>query len=198
MSEEQFTKIGQAYITEHPSIYRSIRWFGRDFSAFIRKNSDMDQFAFLAEMAAFEWALITAFDSINSSTLSEADIQTIPPDQWAGLQFKMHSSLQLMDFSWNVVAIWKSIQTGRKKYAKIRKQARPITWMIWRQALEIYFHPLQADESWALYAAQSGQSFGEICEGLNQWVSQEELVLHAATLLKSWVLRGLIEAIEVN
>lgn len=194
MGEEQFTKIGQAYIGKHPSIYRSIRWFGQNFSAFIRN----DHAPFWAEMAAFEWALVTAFDAANSVTVDTTNMQAIAPELWTRLQFKMHSSLQLLDLSWNVIPIWKSIRAGRKKYARIKQYARPITWMVWRQGLETYFHPLKPSESWALYAAQSGQFLGEICEGLSQWASQEQVVLYIATLLKSWVHRGLIEAIEIH
>jgi hypothetical protein len=36
------------------------------------------------------------------------------------------------------------------------------------------------------------RSFGDICEGLCQWVSEEEAGQRAASLLKTWIQLGLL------
>ncbi|MGC1955149.1 MAG: hypothetical protein WA970_21745 [Gammaproteobacteria bacterium] len=50
-------------------------------------------------------------------------------------------------------------------------------------------------EAWALDAARHGESFGALCAGLCQWVGEAQAAAHAASLLRTWIVEGLVTAV---
>jgi hypothetical protein len=44
---------------------------------------------------------------------------------------------------------------------------------------------------------QSEKTFSEICEGLCEWVTEEQVAMHAATLLKRFINDEIITAIII-
>ena len=99
LGHEAFEGLAFEYIDKFPSTYRSIRWYGDDFSAFLKENGD----GFLAELAEFEWKMTLAFDAADEESLKIEQMAAIPPEAWANLRFQAHASLQLMNFNSNVV-----------------------------------------------------------------------------------------------
>ena len=43
----------------------------------------------------------------------------------------------------------------------------------------------------------NGLTFGEICEGLCQWIAEDNAGVHAASLLKGWITTGLISNVII-
>jgi hypothetical protein len=43
-----------------------------------------------------------------------------------------------------------------------------------------------------------GLSFGELCEGLCQWVPVEEVGMRAATYLKNWIQKGMLSKLLIT
>lgn len=195
LGTEKFNDWCIQYIENHPSNYRSIRWFGDSFSKFIQ--TIQPQNSSWHELAAFEWALSTAFDAPDLPCLTEVALQNIPPESWAEIRFQFHPSLQIKKFDWPVITAWKALQYEQKRI-KIKKHQEPSTWMIWRQNLEPCFIRLKDYERLALEAAQQGVSFGEICENLSSVFPEDQVILQCAKLLKSWVNHNLITAITIE
>jgi hypothetical protein len=195
MGENKFDHYSQDYVLNNPSNYRSIRWFGRDFSDYLKTVQNPERL-FWSELAKFEEALNTAFDAKDTESITESTLQNIPPDKWAGMTFEFHASVMMIDFTWNAPTAWKAAQQNRK--AKPKKYKKSQTYLIWRHDLEPCFHKLNVGEAWALATAQQKIPFAELCEGLSTWASQDKLILYAAGLLKSWIHRGLITRLELN
>lgn len=72
----------------------------------------------------------------------------------------------------------------------------PVAWLVWRQDLLTYFRSLNVDEAWALDALRRGETFAAICEGLTEWIDAQNVAVHAAGLLKQWLIDGLISEIR--
>jgi len=71
-----------------------------------------------------------------------------------------------------------------------------VRWLLWRQNLQNYFRSMTAEEAAALDSAQRGETFGEICAALSDWLPEEEIPLRAASLLATWADSGIIVAIH--
>src|SRR5688572_30631731 len=56
LGTEEFQKMSRDFIDAHPSHYRSIRWYG-DLLPLFLKNYYKNAYAFLAELADFEWKM---------------------------------------------------------------------------------------------------------------------------------------------
>ena len=86
---------------------------------------------------------------------------------------------------------WQAI-TDELAPTKPQQNTSDVGWILWRKALMNQFSSLSADELWAIDAMINGLTFGEICEGLCQWIDESDAGMRAASLLKGWITEGLI------
>jgi hypothetical protein len=197
LGTENFDALAGQYIDAHPSTYKSIRWYGCELSAFLKDHHDYQDYPYLAELADFEWAMTLVFDAADSTVLQIEDMAYIPTDAWMMMKLRATPSVHRLNFLWNVVPIWQSISDDKDPEDPIvAGSATP--WIIWRHNLMSRFCSLSADEAYALDAVLNQKTFGEICEGLCQWVTEEEAGMHAASLLKGWIQSGLIATITLD
>jgi hypothetical protein len=212
LGDDDFDTMGHAYIAAHPSANFSLRWFGDQLSEFLRTSEPYSKYPVFTEMAAFEWAKSDAFDAADSTVASIHDMAAIPADAWPGLRFVPHPSLRRLDLHWNVPTVWKEIDAaqGRGSVAggrmpgatagqeppALEQSDYPVAWLVWRQDLLTYFRSLNVDEAWALDALRRGETFAAICEGLTEWIDAQNVAVHAAGLLKQWLIDGLISEIR--
>jgi len=195
LGEEEFETIGYSYIDAYPSSLRSIRWFGDKFALFLQNHPDYINRPELSELAKVEWILGMVFDAQDAPVLQVEALGTIPPDAWSSLCFKSHPSLQRINLSWNVVQIWKALKEG-EPIPTVQKCDAPTLWVFWRSDLINKFCSVQESEAFALDAMIRGATFEEICESLCTWIDEDAVGVHAAGLLKGWILAGFIEDVK--
>jgi hypothetical protein len=142
-------------------------------------------------MAALEWAMSEAFDAPDSPGVGLDAMASIPPEAWPEMRMALHASVHRLDLRWNVPAIWKAIKEEQvPEETSAGEWPRP--WLVWRQDLKIFFRSLSVDEAWAIDAVRQDQTFASICEGLVEWIDAQNVALHAAGLLKRWMIDGMI------
>ena len=190
LGTEEFNKLATYYIEAHPSSYRSIRWYGNLLSDFIKKN--FEQYPYLAELADFEWKMTLAFDAADEERVLIEEMSIVPPEDWVHLQFMLHSSLQRINYFWNVIPLWQAL-THDKELPGLQQSPEAIGWVLWRSPeYIIQFYSLSQEEAWALDNLSQGVPFGSLCEGLCQWIEPEEVGMHAASFLKGWIQKGML------
>lgn len=186
LGDKKFSALAHEYIQSEPSCFKSIRWYGAHFCKMFATSDSYH------ELAIFEWLLTEVFDAENAKPVTIESMAAIPFDAWPTLTFQLTPSLRRMDFSWNIVPVWKAF------YEKTRspklKQVFPHTpWILWRKQLETQFCSLPKEENYFLDALQRGKNFGNICEGLSDFVKkQEDIPTQAAIILKKFLDAGLI------
>ncbi|WP_133137147.1 DNA-binding domain-containing protein [Legionella rowbothamii] len=196
LGTEEFNHLARAYLREHPSSFRSIRWFGDNLAAFIHTN--YPQYPYLSELTDFEWNMTLAFDAAEAPVVSVADMAAVPPEAWANLQFVLHPSVQRLNYLWNSVSLWQALAHDHD-LPELQQQVETSAWILWRTPeLMIQFCSLSLDEAWALERLAQGASFGLVCEGLCQRIDEEEVGMRAASYLKNWIQRGLLSALLIK
>ncbi len=190
LGDEQFEELAFDYLAEYPSHFRSIRWFGDHLSPFLSQQEKYKAFPFLSELAQFEWTQTLVFDAKNSEILQLEELGLIPPESWGSMTFELHPSVHRLTFSWNVPPIWQALSDETTPPEPI--QTPNTAWILWRQELVTHFCSLSEEEAFGLDALMKGNSFEKICEGLCQWVEEDQAAMKAASLLKGWILAGLI------
>jgi hypothetical protein len=193
LGDAELEAVALGYIDRHPPRHFSLRHFGARMASYLASDPELGSHPHLSELAALEWALIEAFDAPDLTPLSQAEIASVPPDDWAGMRLELHPSLQRLDLRSNAPALRSTFNEGRAMPAPTLAATRT-PWLVWRKDLETYFRPLASDEAWALDAAGRGSPFAAICEGLCEWVPEEEAPRRAAGLLSRWVTDGLVTA----
>jgi hypothetical protein len=193
LGDDLFMALGHAYVAAHPSVFRSIRWYGRELAQFMAHSPPYDE-PILAEVAQLEWTLAEVFDARDVEPLRRADLSAVAPSAWGDLQFTFHPSLRRLSFKWNTAAVWKAMSADETPPRPAPTEA-PVPWLLWRQNLQNYFRSMTGVESAALDSALRGRSFAMICEDLSTLLSIDEVPAAAATLLGNWADSGIIVAI---
>jgi hypothetical protein len=195
LGDEVFSALGEGFVAAHPSVYRSIRWYGAELSQFLLDNAPYAEQPILAELALLEWTLAEVFDAPDAEPVGRAAFSAIDPEAWGELRFEFHPSLRRLFLQWNTAAVWQALSSGEAPPdPQCADAAAP--WLVWRQNLQNYFRSMPADEAVALDCALRGDSFAEICEALAEWLAEDGIPLRAAGLLGVWADSGIIVAVR--
>jgi hypothetical protein len=194
LGDEAWVELGQAYVAAHPSIFRSIRWYGRELADFMASRAPYSEVPILSEVALLEWTLAEVFDATDAQPLQRAQLSAVAPSAWGSLTLQFHPSLRRLTFSWNTAAVWKAMSADETP-PRPEIAAAPIRWLLWRQNLQNYFRSMNAVESAALDIALRGGDFAQICEGLSALLPPEEIPAAAASLLGAWADSGIIVSV---
>ena len=191
LGDEAWVALGEAYVAAHPSVFRSIRWYGGELADFLARCPPFADEPILAEVALLEWTLAEVFDARDAEVLQRAALAAVDPSAWGALTFQFHPSLRRLEFSWNTAAVWKAMSRDETP-PRPEPAAAPAPWLLWRQNLQNYFRSMSGAESAALDSALRGRSFGEICEDLSALLPDDEIPAAAAGLLGTWADSGIL------
>ena len=194
LGTDAFREMVLRYIAAHPSEHPSVRWFGRHLAGFLALPPYAEH-PELAEMAQFEWAWAHAFDAADVAAAGPDVMTEVAPEAWAGLRVTAHPSLQRLDLSYNVPALFEAATRDDAPPPLVR-ESEPLAWMLWRRELIVHWRSQAADEAWALSSALAGQTFGDLCAGLCGWHAPDAVPLRAATLLRTWLEDGLLSGVD--
>jgi hypothetical protein len=197
LGDEAWLVLGEAYVAAHPSVFRSIRWYGGELADFLARCPPFGDEPILAEVALLEWTLAEVFDAQDAKGLQRAALAAVAPSAWGDLTFQFHPSLRRLEFSWNTAAVWKAMSADETP-PRPEPGVAPVPWLLWRQNLQNYFRSMSGAESAALDAALRGRSFGEICEDLSALLPEDEIPAAAAGLLGTWADSGILVGIGVG
>ncbi len=191
VGDERFAQLASDYIDDNPSQHFSLRYFGHQLSTWLANYSLTQSFPIIAEMTAFEWSLREAFDAADELASTIDDLKTVPPEQWDNLVFTFHPSVQRINLHWNTPQLWKVIDENTDQI-EIEKADYPTGWLIWRKDLKTWFRSMEVDEAWAVDQIMQGNNFSTICNGLTEWVDEENAAQRAVGFIQNWLEHGLL------
>jgi hypothetical protein len=194
LGDEVFQALGEEFVAAHPSVHRSIRWYGGELAEFLSQCPPYAEQPILAELALLEWTLAEVFDAADAEPKPRAALSAIDASAWSELRFEFHPSLRRLHLQWNTTAVWQAMSRAAAPPDPACGE-EPMPWLLWRQNLQNYFRSMTADEAAALDAALRGATFGEVCAALGDWLPDDEIPLRAATLLGLWADSGIIVGI---
>ena len=190
-----FIDLLDAYIDANPSTSFTLRGFGAKFGAFVESKADLPNRAFVAELAAFEWALVVAFDARDAGVATVADLAEISPETWPTLELLPHPSARVVDLRFDTVDVWNAARAGGTPPAPRRLTAAGAC-LVWRQELTTVFRTIERAERDAWDVLAAGGPFAAMCDALLESLVPADVPLHAATMVRNWLDAGLIEALR--
>jgi hypothetical protein len=196
LGTDGFEEMARAYVEASPSPHFNARWYGDRLSGFLQHTAPWSHNAALAEMAALEWGMTIAFDAPDESSAAIEDVAALSPEEWPRMQLAFAKSLQCFDLQWNVAAIRRALDREVDVPDVVQLDDAP-RHVVWRTDLEVRHRALETDEAAALTAAMDGATFGELCERLCEWHSEDTVAMRAAELLKRWIHDQWISALIV-
>lgn len=191
LGDGPFEQLSGAYIAACPSRSFTLRGFGARLPWFIESASGLSERAFATELAAFEWGFVEAFDAVDQAAVGVSEAARIPPDDWPRLELESHPSVQIVRTRFNTPIIWNAVKAHDMLPPAI-EQTDSAACLIWRQDLACVFRTMQPIEFAAWSVAARGGNFATICDTLIDWLPADEIPMRAASLLRTWLIDGLI------
>ena len=196
LGNEKFEYVALDYLKLNPSTHPSIRWFGKDLAEYMRRHYVGEDREFLSELASFEWAKGLVFDDSDEANLFQFDdMAQVPAQAWQHIRINFKPAIRWLDLYWNVCAYYVAIESNEALPEKNHDEF-PLRWLVWRKNRNPFWRSLDVHEAWAFESAQQGANFAELCEGLLEWISEDQVAISATGFLKQWINDELVTAIE--
>lgn len=188
IGNDEFHNLITDYLLRHPPTHYSLRYAGQHLARFVRSHRLHQQAPFLGDLAAFEWALVEAFDAEDERLLSASTLAALPPGAWAELRLQPVASLQLLALEWDATLTWNDAHEGRPP-----RQAppQPTGVRVWRRDLRVFHRSIAAEELALLRDAAAGEPFAKLCEKIAE-NGDEDAVARMGALLHQWLAEGLL------
>ncbi len=196
LGTEAFENLALDYLQAHPSTHPSVRWFGEHMVEFIGTDYAHEECEFLGELASFEWSKGLIFDASDESHLFQLDdMAQVPATAWENIRISFKPAIRYLDLYWNVCPFYMALDKNQALPEKYRGEY-PQRWLIWRKNRDPFWRSLEVHEAWAFESARQGAYFAELCEGLLEWISEDQVAITAAGFLKQWISDELVTGIE--
>lgn len=106
VGDDYFQQLAGEYRRRFPSRSGDLQWVGREFATFLREHLAGSEYAWLADLAALEWAReLAAIAEVHPDIGAEA-LGAFTPEDLEDLVFTFQPSLQLGASDFPVVSIW--------------------------------------------------------------------------------------------
>jgi hypothetical protein len=189
LGDALWDELCRGYIAAHPSRHRSLRDFGADLPDYLAQAGAFRAHPQIAELAAFERALLDSFDAADATRADWEALMSRPPLDWPTLRLGFHPSLKLHRAARNGVEIWRAIKDGQTP-PPAGAAASP-AWALWRDADRVgRFRSLDAEENAALGCCMRGDTFADLCALLIAFQPPETVPHSALNYLRSWCEEG--------
>ncbi|MDI4634447.1 putative DNA-binding domain-containing protein [Pelomonas sp. V22] len=198
MGEEAFEALALAYLEAHPSPHRSIRWFGDGLAGFMAgAGAEQLDHPALIDIARMDWALRGAFDAADSEPLTAADLASLAPEDWPGLQLRLQAGTALLAMDWVIEPAWALLRAAESD-TDLPELAAPVAGshglLVWRQGLETRWRALPPLEATLLEALQAGASFAALCEAAAQSEGEAAAAAAVVACLQQWLADELLDS----
>jgi hypothetical protein len=183
LGEPEFDRLVRQYLGAYPSTEPSLRYLGRWMAAFIGTRKNLP--AWLADLAALEWARVDAFDAPDDEALTAAQIAALDPAAWPRMRMAPVRSLEVINARWPVHRLWLD-----EDAADLQPCATSIR--VWRRPdFHVAHAPMDRYESAAIARLLENSSFVEICQAFAD-LDEEQAAQQAGALLLRWLEDGIV------
>jgi hypothetical protein len=186
-----FHNLATDYLQAHPSRHPSLRWVGAALPGFLRAHALAAERAWLAELAAFEWALVDVFDRADTPALGRDDVAAVAPQAFASIALAPVAAFEVVPAAFAVEEVWRAVQhrPDERPAAPPRAEAPDgHALVVWRRGVTVQHRAALPGERGALALVREGTTFGALCTALGeQAASEAEAAALAVRLLHQWL-----------
>jgi len=164
VGSEYFRDLADEYRPQHPSTRGDLHHLGFAFPTFLGERFGGGEYAYLADVAALEWAIEDARRAALVEALTPDALRDVPAEQYDALHFNFHPGARLIRSRFPIRRIWLANQAGVESVDTVRLDEGD-DWLLVR-ALPDEIALASLDEAGYLFAREleQGVSLGEAAE----------------------------------
>lgn len=200
LGSDLFRDLVTSYLLVHPPRHASLRYAGLALADFLAGSEAAAgvraRAPWAADLAAFEWARVDAFDATDGKILTRDDVATRSVETFGDLALRLGSWVVIRSFDHPVDALFEDerIGQGEPHDGCSTQSSQPTCLIVWRLDEKVVHRRLDALEESALARVSLGASFGSLCEFAAGKVGEEASPGVAAGWLEQWLADGLLRA----
>ena len=157
VGENYFRQMALDFLHVHPSRAGNLHHIGAPLAEFLRERFAQTEYAYLADVAALEWAHQQALVAPDAPALSPESFRDLDPESYAGLHLHLHPACALVRSAFPVVRIWRANQSGSADEGVIDIGSGGENILVLRTPECIEFHRIPGGEFAALAAFDRGE-----------------------------------------
>lgn len=164
VGEAFFRHAADRFIAETPSRSGDLNRFGVEWADFLAAYPHAAELPYLADVARLEWAWHECFHAADAEALDLSRLASVPPDEHAGLRFRLHPAVRLLTSPYPLLRIWQVNQTEYKGDLTIDWEAGGDSLLIRREGSEIAIDALPSGAFRFLSALSCGAAMEAAAE----------------------------------
>lgn len=184
LGDEIFEMTARAFIDAHPPTSPLLFLYGDKFPAFLREFKQLQDLAYLADVAQLEWLWSQAYHAADQVPLTMEQLADIPPDKLGAVRFELHPSTGLMSSPFPAVSVWQTNVTDEEVRVIDLDQGGEDALVV-RPALEVEVRLIPPGTVELTTQLKRGASLGEAAEAAAATRHDFDLQLALSELLPS-------------
>ena len=182
LGDDWFNQLAMDYVQSHPSTYKNIGLYGKDFPGFLAEQLPEDKE--VSELALMDWKLRRAFDGADSCVMTLEDLQQLASEK--SLRLQAVPTLMTCTQHFNTLEIWNAINQDQTP-PMVEQLAEPIDILIWRKGHSPHFRSLAKIESAAIACVCSGDALEAIGAALEKDFPDVDVATEFGVMLHRWL-----------
>lgn len=196
LGTDGFVDMAKDYLAKYPSTSFTVRHFGQHLGKYLHEEKPYADYPYLWQIADFEWAKGTVFDAPDTPIFTLEDLANITNEAWETATFTFIPAITRLIYDYNVPQIWQAVADDSQDNEPTELE-QPMPWVMWRKELNPHWYSMPDDEDWFFIQARNGKNFTKLCEGLSQWITDEEqIALRAAEIVRRWIDEKMLISVQ--
>lgn len=193
MGDAGFDVLVARHVRRRPSTHYSLGRLGADFERTVRE-AGANVPAWLADLAALEWARDEAFVAVDGPVLDLPSLAALSDETFPHARLVATSAVRLLRPGFDVLPVWRALEAG-EAWSELSVERAAAAVVVWRQGFQVFHVAVGDPEAKALESVLAGLDLPTVCEA---FADAAEPVQVAFQAMASWVNEGMLAALEVD
>jgi hypothetical protein len=179
------------YVLQHPSRDADVGRFAAGLPEALRQHALQRAIPGIADVAAVEWAIVSAIDGPDDDVLHADALAAIAPERWPALRLHAVRTASLHACRLDFAALHRAREAGEAPPDPPASHDHAI--LVWRTPdLDVHYRSVAPPEARALHALLDAGTFGELCEAAAGPRADEASPAAVVAWLRRWLHDGLV------
>ncbi len=139
-----FRQVARDYVARHPSRSGNLHEFGAQLPAFLKSQRSLGELAYLADVAALEWASHEVYHEADDVALDLAALAAVEAGSQARICLHLQLATRFVASAFPVLSIWKANQG--EEAAPVSLDEGGVRLLVARSGFEVEYRVLAAGE----------------------------------------------------
>lgn len=162
VGDAYFGRSARRFASEFPPSSPVLFEYGERFPSLLAQSAG-DEFAYLADVGAFEWAINCAYHADDAVPMQPQALLSVPAERHGDLILHLHPSARLIVSAYPILDIWRANQPDGANRDAIDLRRGGTHLLVWRNGIDVGWRGLTAAEASFIAAVLADRPLAHAC-----------------------------------